>query len=168
MSKLLKTPEITKGLVSEITITPELPETVKPFEFKVDNHFQFIFEGKTFIDDKPYTRTFHKADKANEYKRPITASYPNFDKYDKIQAPTMSIDGIEYLLVEEKYGNKSVCHLTKNGILWLSYVSKKVVISIVADETSKSWNWVDQFIKGKLGLKTSSTASRKGQATEEI
>lgn len=129
--------------------------------------YQFMVNGNWYKLDKVYERTFKKADKAGIFKREITSSFPNFDKADTVKKVDIEIDGIKYQLMEEKYGLKSVCHLEKAGKPYYKYVSKKVIISVIADETSKSWNWVDQHLKAKLGLKVNA-GSKKDKEVVEI
>lgn len=138
-------------------------------EYRTETSFQFMFKGNWLPDTMPYFSNFKKVDKSNELKRGIIPSYPTQDVAEKTQTHTFTLDKIEFKFTEEKYGNKSVCFLEIDGKPYARFVSKKVVISVIADTTSKSWNWVDQYIKGILGLKTAgSTQGRRSVEAVEV
>lgn len=145
----------------------KIDSSITSFEYKRVDGFYFMFDGKLLKNDKPYSRTFKKTNKSNELKRTITPSFPNIDKCDKSQEVKFVIDGIRFVLTEEKYGNKSVCYLKCNDKINCCCVSKQVIISIVADKTTKSWNYVDQYIKSQLGLKTT-TSKKSNMVAQEV
>ena len=158
MAKAKVEQQVENKAVEQVVVVPE-------YKTEDNKGYRFMFNGNWVEDNKAYERRFKKADKAGMFKRPITSSYPNFDKADKEQTIECKVDDKVFTVTEHKYGNKSVMFVDKDGEQWLRYVSKKVVISMMADETTKSWNWIDQHIKGKLGLKVT---SGKGGRSKEV
>lgn len=145
----------------------KIDNNITSFEYKRVDGFYFVFDGKLLKNDKPYSRTFHKTNKSNELKRSITPSFPNIDKPDKTQEVRFTIDNMRFTLTELKFGNKSVCYLKVNDKINCTCVSKQVIISIVADRTTKSWNYCDQYIKSQLGLKTT-TSKKSNMLAQEV
>lgn len=145
----------------------ENKQVEKQVEYKTaEGVYRMMFDGKWLPLDKVYERTFKKADKAGVFKREVTASFPNFDKPDKEQTVTLKAGDKAFEVTEHKYGNKSVCFMKVDGKDNLRFVSKKVVISMIADNSDKSWNWVDQALKGLLGLKTNATSKANKEVVE--
>jgi hypothetical protein len=156
----MKKKDLVKEVVKEEVVNKDVvKEEVVKTEVTLGNDGSWHKDGKNFYWYKSkmieFTSIIELTD-GNGQLRTISPSFPNGESPDAVK----QVEYNGYILVEEKYGKKSVCYLHQNNKAILRYVSKQVVITFLNLTLKISWNRVDQQLKGLLGLKTNGTTSR--------